>query len=155
MTKTNFEIENYKDIKNYIHNYLGLTKEEVREMALEVVKNTVKKEVDKCLNDENRLQHMIEKEILSQIKYGQDGYKRRSFLISVMDEVYNRIDEIIHEEVLKRLQRKLSRQESSSNNYYKTKTARLYSKIKNSRKHNIINIVNKIVKEHDIIVSEN
>lgn len=104
MTKTNFEIENYKDIKNYIHNYLGLTKEEVREMALEVVKNTVKKEVDKCLNDENRLQHMIEKEILSQIKYGQDGYKRRSFLISVMDEVYNRIDEIIHEEVLKRLQ---------------------------------------------------
>lgn len=43
MTKTNFEIENYKDIKNYIHNYLGLTKEEVREMALEVVKNTVKK----------------------------------------------------------------------------------------------------------------
>ena len=73
-------------------------------MALEVVKNTVKKEVDKCLNDENRLQHMIEKEILSQIKYGQDGYKRRSFLISVMDEVYNRIDGIIHEEVLKRLQ---------------------------------------------------
>ena len=58
-------------------------------------------------------------------------------------------------EVLKRLQRKLSRQESSSNNYYKTKTARIYSKIKNSRKHNIINIVNKIVKEHDIIVSEN
>lgn len=104
MTKTNFEIENYKDIKNYIHNYLGLTKEEVREMVLEVVKNTVKKEVDKCLNDENRLQHMIEKEILRQIKYGQDGYKRRSFLISVMDEVYNRIDGIIHEEVLKRLQ---------------------------------------------------
>lgn len=104
MTKTNFEIESYKDIKNYIHNYLGLTKEEVREMVLEAVKNTVKKEVDKCLNDENRLQHMIEKEILSQIKYSQDGYKRRSFLISVMDEVYNRIDGIIHEEVLKRLQ---------------------------------------------------
>lgn len=104
MTKTKFEIENYKDIKNYIHNYLGLTKEEVREMVLEVVKDTIKKEVDKCLNDENRLQHMIEKEILSQIKYGQDGYKRRSFLISVMDEVYNRIDGIIHEEVLKRLQ---------------------------------------------------
>lgn len=49
-------------------------------------------------------------------------------------------------EVLKRLKRKFSRQESGSNNYYKTK---------NSRKHNIINIVNKIVKEHDIIVSEN
>ena len=104
MIKTNFKIENYKDIKNYIHNYLGLTKEEVRGMVLEVVKNTVEKEVNKYLNDENRLQHMIEKEILNQIKYGQDGYKRRSFLISVMDEVYNRIDGIIHEEVLKRLQ---------------------------------------------------
>ena len=60
------------------------------------------------------------------------------------------------EKRLKRMQRKLSRQIKGSNNYNKTKEkiARIYSKIKNSRKHNIINIVNKIVKEHDIIVSE-
>jgi len=60
------------------------------------------------------------------------------------------------EKRLKRLQRKLSRQIRNSNNYFKTKMriARLYSKIKNSRKHNLINVVNKIVKEHDIIVSE-
>ena len=61
-----------------------------------------------------------------------------------------------YEKRLKRLQRKLSRKVRNSNNYYKMKEriARLYSKIKNSRKHNLINIVNKIVKEHDIIVSE-
>ena len=61
-----------------------------------------------------------------------------------------------YERRLKRLQRKLSRKVRNSNNYYKMKEriARLYSKIKNSRKHNLINIVNKIVKEHDIIVSE-
>ena len=60
------------------------------------------------------------------------------------------------EKRLKRMQRKLSRQVKGSNNYNKTKEkiARIYSKIKNSRKHNILNIVNKIVKEHDIIVSE-
>ena len=60
------------------------------------------------------------------------------------------------EKRLKRMQRKLSRQVKGSNNYNKTKEkiARIHSKIKNSRKHNIINIVNKIVKEHDIIVSE-
>ncbi len=60
------------------------------------------------------------------------------------------------EKRLKRMQRKLSRQVKGSNNYNKTKEkiARVHSKIKNSRKHNIINIVNKIVKEHDIIVSE-
>lgn len=60
------------------------------------------------------------------------------------------------EKQLKRLQRKLSRQIKGSNNYQKTrvKFARVYKKIKNSRKHNIINIVNNLVKEHDIIVSE-
>ncbi len=60
------------------------------------------------------------------------------------------------EKRLKRLQRKLSRQVRNSKNYFKTKMriARLYSKVKNSRKHNLINVVNKIVKEHDIIVSE-
>ncbi len=60
------------------------------------------------------------------------------------------------EKRLKRLQRKLSRQVRNSNNYYKTKEkiARLHSKIKNSRKHNLIDVVNKIVRDHDIIVSE-
>ena len=60
------------------------------------------------------------------------------------------------EKRLKRMQRKLCRQVKGSNNYNKTKEkiARVHSKIKNSRKHNIITIANKIVKEHDIIVSE-
>lgn len=60
------------------------------------------------------------------------------------------------EKRLKRMQRKLCRQVKGSNNYNKTKEkiARMHSKIKNSRKHNIITIANKIVKEHDIIVSE-
>ena len=60
------------------------------------------------------------------------------------------------EKRLKRMQRKLCRQAKGSNNYNKTKEkiARIHSKIKNSRKHNIITIANKIVKEHDIIVSE-
>ena len=60
------------------------------------------------------------------------------------------------EKQLKRLQRKLSRQIKGSNNYQKTRIriAKVYSKIKNSRKHNMIHIVNIIVKEHDIVVSE-
>ena len=60
------------------------------------------------------------------------------------------------EKKLKRLQRKLSRQIKGSNNYNKTKIliSRVHSKIKNARKYNIITIVNKLVKEHDIIISE-
>ena len=60
------------------------------------------------------------------------------------------------EKRLKRLQKKLSRQIKGSKNYNKTKIkiARVHSKIKNSRKHNIIDIVNDIVKNNDCIISE-
>lgn len=103
-TKTNFEIQNYKGIKNYIHNYLGINKEEVRSMIIEVIQQTIKTEVEKLLNDQNRLEHLIEKEILSQVKYNGQDFQRRHFIQNTMDAVYNRIDTVIHEEVLKRLQ---------------------------------------------------
>ena len=72
------------------------------------------------------------------------------------DKYYNTKEIEKREKRLKRLQRKLSRQIKGSNNYYKTKEkiARVHRKIKNSRKHNLISIVNKLVKEHDIIISE-
>ena len=81
----------------------------------------------------------------------------KDLVVTSDGEKYNNHKELLkNEKRLKRLQRKLSRQIKGSNNYYKTKEkiARIHSKIKNSRKHNIISIVNKIVKEHDIIVSE-
>jgi len=61
-----------------------------------------------------------------------------------------------YEKRLKRLQRKLSRQEKGSKNYQKTKLkiGRLHSKIKNNRKHYMNDILNKIVVENDIIVTE-
>ena len=60
------------------------------------------------------------------------------------------------EKRLKRLQRKLSRQEKESKNYLKTKEkiARIYAKIKNYRKHYLNYIANEIVDDHDIIVTE-
>ena len=72
------------------------------------------------------------------------------------DKYYNPKEIEKREKRLKRLQRKLSRQIKGSNNYYKTKEkiARIHSKIKNSRKYNLISIVNKLVEEHDIIISE-
>ena len=81
----------------------------------------------------------------------------KDLVVTSDDEKFNNPKELAkREKRLKRLQRKLSRQERNSNNYFKTKEkiARLHSKIKNSRKHNMINVVNKIIKEHDIIVSE-
>ena len=79
-------------------------------------------------------------------------------LITTSDgEKYDNEKYIIkYEKRLKELQRKLARQEKRSQNYYKTKKkiARLHSKIRNARKYHMINVVNKIIKEHDIIVSE-
>ena len=55
------------------------------------------------------------------------------------------------------LQRGLSRCKSGSKNRYKMriKIQRLYQKIRNARKHMIHDITNKLVKENDIIVTEN
>ena len=81
----------------------------------------------------------------------------KDLVVTSDGEKYSNPKEILkREKQLKRIQKKLTRQVKGSNNYNKTKIrlARIYSKIKNSRKHNIIAIVNKIVKEHDIIVSE-
>ena len=62
----------------------------------------------------------------------------------------------LKEKRLKRIQRKLSRQEAGSKKYKKTKKrlATLHKKIKNTRHHNIINIVNEIANNYDIVVSE-
>ena len=61
-----------------------------------------------------------------------------------------------YEKRLKKLQRKLSRQEKGSKNYLKTKEkiARIHAKIKNYRKHYLNDIANEIVDDHDIIVTE-
>ena len=81
----------------------------------------------------------------------------KDLVVTSNGEKYSNPKEIEkYEKRIKRLQRKLSRQVKKSNNYLKTKIklARVYSKLKNSRKHNLINVVNKIVKEYDIIISE-
>ena len=98
----------------------------------------------------------ISSKVIPQSIVGSDlGIK--DLVVTSDGEKYNNPKEVLkREKRLKRLQRKLSRQIKGSNNYYKTKKriARIHSKIKNSRKHNIINIVNILVKEHDIVVSE-
>ena len=55
----------------------------------------------KCLLDENRLKHLIEKELIRQLKI-QDS-DRKLYLRSTLDAIYNKIDETIHKEVTKRL----------------------------------------------------
>ena len=106
--KASFKIDNYKEIKNYIHNYLGLTKEEIKKIIWDTVVETVNKEVNKCLNDKERIKSIIEGQIKFEI---MRDHPRRSYIHSTMDEIYNKIDTTIHEEVIKRLRIELKEPE--------------------------------------------
>jgi len=61
-----------------------------------------------------------------------------------------------YEKRIKKIQRKLSKKIKASNNYYKAKQklARLYSKIKNTRKYTIHKITKEIIDNNDVIVTE-
>ena len=81
----------------------------------------------------------------------------KDLVVTSSGEKYKNPKEIEkYEKRIKRIQRKLARQVKGSKNYQKTKVriAKLYAKLKNARKHNIVGIVNKLVKEYDIIISE-
>ena len=106
--KASFKIDNYKELKNYIHNYLGLTKEEIKKMVWDTVVETVNEEVNKCLNDKERIKSIIEGQIKFEI---MRDHPRRSYIHSTMDEIYNKIDTTIHEEVIKRLRIELKEPE--------------------------------------------
>lgn len=92
-----------KELRNLIYNELGFSKEEFTSLIRDEVSKVIKTEVTKVLNDENRLKRLIEQEIIRQVKFGELKHERRSFIISTMDAVYNEIDSVIHQEVLKRL----------------------------------------------------
>ena len=106
--EASFRKDKYKELKNYIHNYLGLTKEEIKKMVWDTVVETVNKEVNKCLNDKERIKSIIEGQIKFEI---MRDHPRRSYIHSTMDEIYNKIDSTIHEEVVKRLRIELKEPE--------------------------------------------
>ena len=99
---------------------------------------------------------VIEEKVIPKSIAGIDlGIK--DIVVTSSGEKYKNPKEISKfEKRIKRIQRKLSRQIKGSNNYLKTKQkiSRLYEKLKSSRKFNIIKIVNKLVEEYDIIISE-
>lgn len=94
--------DGFKNIRNYIHNYLGLTKEEIRKFIWDFIEEIVQEEIQKVLNDEARLHRLIEENIVREIRRN-DNHERHSFAVSIMDDIYCKIDKVIHEEVRKRL----------------------------------------------------
>lgn len=81
-------MSNYADVKNYLHNDLGISKEYVEEVILKVVKD----EIEKLFSDEGRLQVILERIIRNSIK--RDEHKTLYHLLlnfdSLLDEKITR-----------------------------------------------------------------
>lgn len=89
-----------KELLNYIHNDLGITKEEIHDLIIDVIK----KEVSKVVSNQSYIEGLISKEILRQIRYEDDKHNRNFYVLNTMDSIYNRIDQEIHKIVCDRLQ---------------------------------------------------
>ena len=129
----------------------------LREIKGKIINATIEKEATNKYYVSIIIEEEIEREkVIPNSIVGIDLGVKDLVVTSDGEKFRNKKELLKREKQIKRLQRKLSRQIRNSKNYLKTKEkiARVYSKIKNSRKHNIIEIVNKLVREHDIIVSE-
>lgn len=91
-------MSNYSDIKNYIHNELGIKKEYVEEIILK----TVKDEINKLFTDEERLQVILERIVRQTIK--KDEHKVLYRLLINFDSL---LDEKITQTVFNEVKSKL------------------------------------------------
>ena len=62
-------MNNYKEVKNYIHNELNITKEDIQI----IINKTIENEVKKKLNDESFIESIIDKEIKNKLMYPNKG----------------------------------------------------------------------------------
>lgn len=88
----------YSDVKNYIHNDLGITKEYIEKIILK----TIQDEIEKLFVDEERLQTILERIVRQTIK--KDENKMLYHLLINFDSLLDKkITETIFNEVKSRL----------------------------------------------------
>lgn len=84
-----------KDLRDYIHNYLGISKSAIRDAIIEEIQLLVKEEVSRCIKDEQWLENIIKQEVIRTIK-SQDDIEGKQYLITSMNSIYNTITKEIH-----------------------------------------------------------
>ncbi len=168
--KTNNNISTYKgkeynSIKLDLENKL-ITLPKLKEVKIRGYRNknkiigiiksaTIKKEANKYY-----VSVLIEEELIKPIFIpnniiGLDLGIKDLVITSNHEKIENKVKN--YNKRLKGLQKALARAKVGSKNRYKLKLKiqRLYQKIRNARKHLIHNITNKLIKENDIIITEN
>lgn len=88
----------YSDVKNYIHNDLGITKEYIEKIVLK----TIQDEIEKLFVDEERLQTILERIVRQTIK--KDEHKILYHLLINFDSLLDeKITKTVFNEVKSRL----------------------------------------------------
>lgn len=90
-------MSNYSDVKNYIHNELGITKEYVNE----VIEKTVKDEISKMMSDKDYIYGLVEKQVLNGLKRNSNNTWH------ILTDCSNWIEEEIKTTILKEVKDKL------------------------------------------------
>lgn len=116
---------------------------------------TIKKEAGKYYVSVLVEEELIKPKFIPNNIIGLDLGIKDIIITSNHEKIENKIKN--YNKRLKGLQKALSRCKVGSKNRYKLKIKiqRLFQKIKNTRKHLIHNITNKLIKENDIIITEN
>ena len=90
-------MSNYSDVKNYIHNELGITKDYINN----VIEKTVKDEISKMMNDKQHIYDLVEKQVLNNLKRKSDNSWH------ILTDCSNWIEEEIKTTILKEVKDKL------------------------------------------------
>ena len=163
--KSSYKGNNYNSIKLDLKNKI-ITLPKLKEVKIrgyrnkEVVPGNIKSAVIKKDAGKYYVSVLIEEELIKpafvpKSIIGIDLGIKDLIVTSYNEKIENKIK--LNTKRMIGLQRGLSRCKSGSKNRYKMKLKiqRLYQKIRNARKHMIHDITNKLIKENDIIVTEN
>lgn len=90
-------MSNYSDVKNYIHNELGITKEYIDE----VIKKTIQDEISKLMNDDCFIRGLVENEVARSL------YKKDNNRWHTIYDASNYIEDKITSTILQTVKDKL------------------------------------------------
>ena len=92
-------MKNYNEFKNYIHNELNITKEDIQDM----IRKIIQEEIQKMFNDETKIQSLLERMVRNTInkQYPQGIFYHT--LISFNDMIEEHTLKAIYSEIKNRL----------------------------------------------------
>lgn len=99
----------YKDMKNYIHNDCGISKEYIQEEFKRLLKEAIDLKIQQYVNDNARLQNLIEAEVRDKVRFILDHnpysffspyHKNTDVLQSAVNDFYTEVYTKLKENIL-------------------------------------------------------